>query len=144
MLLGSIALRAGAVMMNELPGLARRMPLTAIGIVIAGLSMVGVPGTVGFVSKWYLVLASIERGWWWLAALIVASSILSLIYMWRIIEAIYAKPEQNQQDKNGEPPLSMLAPSLVMVAACVYFGIDTRLPVSVATIAAEMLLGAGR
>jgi multicomponent Na+:H+ antiporter subunit D len=64
--------------------------------------------------------------------------------MWRIIEAIYAKPEQKQQDKNGEPPFSMLAPSLLMVAACVYFGIDTRLPVSVATIAAEMLLGAGR
>jgi multicomponent Na+:H+ antiporter subunit D len=144
MLAGTIALRAGAVMMNDLPGLARRAPLTAIGIVIAGLSMVGVPGTVGFVSKWYLVLASFEKGWWWLAALIVASSILSLAYMWRIVEAIYAKPEPKRQEKNGEAPLSMLLPSAGMVVACVYFGIDTRLPVSVAAIAAELLLGASR
>ena len=144
MLIGTVALRAGAIMMTDLSGLARRMPLTAIGVTLAGLSLVGVPGTVGFVSKWYLLLASLERGWWWLAALIVASSVLSLIYMWRIVEAIYARPEQQARDAHGEAPATMLVPALFMVAACIYFGIDTRLPVSVATIAAESLLGAAR
>ena len=47
------------------------MPLTTGAIVLAGLSLVGIPGTAGFVSKWYLVVAALDIGWWWLAALIV-------------------------------------------------------------------------
>jgi multicomponent Na+:H+ antiporter subunit D len=144
MLVGTIMLRAGAVVMADLPGIARRMPLIAFGITLAGLSMVGVPGTVGFVSKWYLVLASFERGWWWLAALIVASSVLSLVYMWRIVEAMYARSAEQRRQEDGRVPIAMILPALLMVAACVYFGIDTRLPVSVAASAAEILLGAAR
>jgi multicomponent Na+:H+ antiporter subunit D len=144
MLVGAIMLRAGAIVMVDLPGVARRMPLIAFGITLAGLSMVGVPGTVGFVSKWYLVLASMEQGWWWLAVLIVTSSVLSLVYMWRIVEAMYARPADRRPQDDGRVPATMILPALLMVAACVYFGIDTRLPVSVAATAAEVLLGAAR
>ena len=38
------------------------MPLTALGIVVCGLSLIGVPGTAGFISKWYLVLAALRGG----------------------------------------------------------------------------------
>lgn len=54
------------------------MPLTAFGLVIGGLSLVGIPGTAGFITKWYLVLAAIERDYWWLVALIVASSLIAM------------------------------------------------------------------
>ena len=63
-LLGGVALRAGAMSTSvaSLAGLGQRMPLTAFGLVIAGLSLIGIPGTAGFVSKWYLILGALERG----------------------------------------------------------------------------------
>jgi len=50
----------------NLAGLSKRMPLTSFGIVIGGLSLIGVPGTAGFISKWYLILAALEKDQWWL------------------------------------------------------------------------------
>ena len=47
---------------DDLAGLGRRMPVTMAVIVIGGLSLVGVPRTVGFVTKWYLVLGALETG----------------------------------------------------------------------------------
>ncbi|MCW5772398.1 MAG: monovalent cation/H+ antiporter subunit D family protein [Rhodospirillaceae bacterium] len=141
LLVGGVAYYCGAVTMNRIAGLGRTMPATMGGIVIAGLSMVGVPGTVGFVSKWYLVSAALERGWWWLAAFVVATSVLALICMGRIVEAAYFKPLEPGAEKHGDMPFSMLVPALVLVAACVYFGLDTQLTADVAMRAAHGLLG---
>lgn len=142
LLVGGVAYYTGAVTIERVAGLARRMPVTFAGLVIAGLSMVGVPGTVGFVSKWYLVLGALEKGQWWLAGLIVASSVLALVYMGRVVEAAYFRPAPADSQVR-EMPLSMLVPAWVLVAACVYFGFDTGLTADVATLAARGLLGAG-
>ncbi len=53
-------------------GLGRRMPWTMAAFVLGGLSLIGVPVTVGFISKWYLVLAAVEEGLWLVAALVLA------------------------------------------------------------------------
>ena len=142
LLIGGIAYYAAPVTVSSIAGLARRMPVTFAGIAIAGLSMVGAPGTVGFVSKWYLVRAAIERDWWWLAALIVLTSMLALVYMGRIVEAAYFRTPPADAADHREMPLSMLVPAWVLVAACVYFGLDTDLTADVAALAARSLLGA--
>ncbi|MGE0416498.1 MAG: monovalent cation/H+ antiporter subunit D family protein [Acetobacteraceae bacterium] len=140
LLIGGIAYQTGAVSMDRIAGLARRMPWTFAGIVIAGLSMVGVPGTVGFVSKWFLVQAAMERGWWWLVVIIVASSVLALVYMGRLIEAAYLRPAPAGPPLQEAPP-SMLVCAWVLVAACVWFGVDTEMTAQVASRAAHGLLG---
>jgi len=141
LLVGGIAYSTGAVTVERIAGLARRMPLTFAGLVVGGLSMVGVPGTVGFVSKWYLVLAAIEQGWWWLAGLIVASSVLALVYMGRLVEAAYFRPIPDAGASLREMPLSMLVPAWVLTGACIYFGLDTGLTADVAVQAARSLRG---
>ncbi len=141
LLVGGIAYYGGAVTMKRIAGQCRHMPLTIAGIVVAGASMVGVPGTVGFVSKWYLVSAALERGWWWLAVFVVGTSVLALVYMGRILEAAFFRPAEPGAEKHGEMPLSMLVPALVLVAACIYFGLDTELTGDVAARAARGLLG---
>lgn len=143
MLLGGIALRLGAVRFQDIGGLARVMPLTAFGIVLAGLSLIGIPGTAGFVSKWYLVLAALEAGAWWIAGLIVLSSLLAVIYVWRFVEAAYFQEPGPAAAKLKEAPLSMLIPSWLMVAGCVYFGLDASLTIGGAARAAAGLLGGG-
>ena len=141
LLLGCVALRAGGTAIDRVAGLAKTMPLTSFGIVIAGLSLIGVPGTAGFISKWYLVTASIERGQWWLAALIVGSSLIAVAYVWRFVETAYLRAPDAAAVPMCEAPMSMLIPAWIMVAGCVYFGIDTSYSLVGARHAAEALLG---
>jgi multicomponent Na+:H+ antiporter subunit D len=139
LLLGCIALRVGQPSIDRLAGLGRSMPFTAAGLVVGGLSLVGIPGTVGFVSKWYLVLAALERGWWWLAVLVLLSSLLALVYVWRVVEACYFRAPASE---TAEAPVSMLVPAWILVAACVYFGLDTSVTVGAASDAARALMEA--
>ena len=139
--LAAVFYRIGAVDLASIRGLGRRMPYTMAGFVIAGAALVGVPLTVGFVSKWYLLLAAIEGGRWSVVVVVVIGSLLALIYTLRVIEAAYFQPSPDDAGEVREAPLAMLAPLMALAAACLYFGIDTGLTVGVAKIAALGLLG---
>ena len=89
--MGCVFYRIGSVALGDLDGLGRRMPWTMAAFVIGGLSLIGIPLTAGFVSKLYLILAAWDKDWWWLAGLIVLSSLLAIIYVWRIIEVAYLR-----------------------------------------------------
>lgn len=140
--LGCLFYQTGSVSIEAMRGLGKRMPWTMAAIVLGGLSLIGVPLTVGFISKWYLLLAAIDSGLWWIAFFILISSLLAIIYVWRLVEAAYLSPSPEGAPV-GEAPLVMLIPTWVLVLANVYFGVDTRVSVGVATRAAEYLLGAG-
>jgi len=140
LLLGGIALRVGTIRFDAIGGIGRVMPLTSFGIVLGGLSLIGVPATVGFVSKWYLVVATLERGDWWLAFAVVGSSMLAVVYVWRFIEAAYFREPSAELAQLREAPLSMLIPAWLMVIACIYFGLDTDLTLGGAGAAAAELL----
>ena len=121
-------------------GLGRRMPWTMFAIVVGGLSLIGVPGTVGFVSKWYLVLASLEQGLWPVALLILLGSLLAVVYVWKLVEAAYLTEPQGEVAVQ-EAPLSMLVPLWLLVIANVYFGVHTEVSVGLARQAAAVLTG---
>ncbi len=141
MLLGIVSLRLGGVQLSQLNGLAKRMPLTSFAIVVCGLSLIGVPGTAGFISKWYLLLAALEQNLWWLAFLIVASSLLAIMYVWRFVEVAYLQDPPADAPPVSAPPLMMAVPTGLLVLATVYFGLDTDFTVGSATAAAELLMG---
>ncbi|HEX9647747.1 MAG TPA: monovalent cation/H+ antiporter subunit D family protein [Alphaproteobacteria bacterium] len=138
--LGAVMLRVGGTRIEHLKGLGRRMPLTMAAFVAAGLSMIGVPGTVGFVSKWYLVLAALEAGWWPVAVVIIGTSILAIVYVWRVVEAAYFAEPDNPSDV-AEAPWPMVAATWALAGACILFGLTTELTVGTARLAAGMLLG---
>ncbi|MDX1513575.1 MAG: monovalent cation/H+ antiporter subunit D family protein [Gammaproteobacteria bacterium] len=142
MALGCVVLRVGTAGLSSMEGLGRRMPWTMAGFVLGALSLIGVPLTAGFISKWFLVTAALERGWWLLALIIVASSLIAFAYVWRVVEVAYfrAPRDGSVQAAAVEAPLGMLVPLWALVAASVYFGIDTSLTAGVAERAAEMLL----
>jgi len=142
LLVGGVVLRAGGADFDRLRGLGRVMPLTALGITLAGLSLIGVPGTAGFISKWYLVLAALEAGQWWLAGLVVLTSLIAVVYMWRFVEAAYLSEPGEHAPRPGEAPLSMLLIAWIAVAACLWFGFDTSFSVEGARRAAQLMLGA--
>jgi multicomponent Na+:H+ antiporter subunit D len=139
--IGSVVYRIGSSQLSHFAGLGKQMPWTMAAIVVGGLSLIGVPLTVGFVSKWYLVLALIERGWWPLTVLVLVSSLLALIYVWRIVEWIYFSQPRIIIDDIREAPISQLIPVWFLVLANIYFGIDTSLTVGLSKIAAKSLFG---
>ena len=144
MLLGAVVLRIGTVKLDALAGLGRRMPITMGAFVVAGLSIIGTPGTAGFISKWYLAVGALDKGWWWLVFLLVTSSLLSVIYIGRVVEVTWFRPLCKESENATEMPLQMLIPALVLVAATVYFGIDTRLTAGIASQAADTFLAGFR
>lgn len=136
---GALVLRTGSAFYSNLAGMGRIMPFTVAPIVIGGLSLIGVPGTAGFISKWMLVQAAFERGWWPIAVLIVLSSLLAVVYVWRALEVLYfGKPVKNVN--YNEAPMAMLIPMWILAFACIWFGIFTELPLGAAQTAAEVLL----
>ncbi len=140
---GCVMLRMKRTKLEEFRGLGYRMPVTMFAFTIAGLSMIGVPMTVGFVSKWYLILAALEKGWWPVAALILLSSLLAVVYIWRVIEVAYFQKPPEDAPPVTEAPLSMLIPLCVLTAATIYFGIFTGATAGIAHRAAEMLMAGG-
>ncbi len=134
------ALRLGGTSLERLQGAGRRMPWTSAALVLAGLSLVGVPLTASFVSKWTIVLAALERGWWPVAGFILVTSLLTLAYVVRVVEALYFRPSAADAPAR-EAPLSMLWPLWLMVAGTFYFGLNSSIPMRLATQAAALLLG---
>ena len=139
--LGCVFYQIKSVKIDDMAGLGRAMPLTMAAFVIAGFSLIGIPLTVGFVSKWYLIVASIEQEAWFVAALILISSLMAIIYFWKVVEVAYFRQRASDAAAIGEAPVSMLVPLWVLVGANIYFGINTDLTVSTAMTAAHALLG---
>jgi len=144
LLIGCAVAVAGGSSLSRLSGLGRVMPLTSFGIVVGGMSLIGVPGTAGFISKWYLILAALEKGQWWLALAIVASSLLAVAYVWRFVEVAYFREPRSDLPARREAPLSMLLPAWILVGAVLYFGLETSVTVGSAANAAAMLMGVAK
>lgn len=137
-----LAMAVDSPKLEDLRGLGRAMPWSMGAFVVGGLAMIGVPGTVGFVSKWYLVKAALEQGRFAVAALIVLSSLLAIIYVWRIVEVGFFTERPEKARIVREAPIGMLVPTWVLIGATVYFGLHTSLTVGVAETAVAALFGA--
>lgn len=139
---GCLVYRFGRTDMEALAGAARLMPWTLAAFVLAGLSLIGIPLTAGFISKWYLLLAAVGQGDWVTAFVIVFASLLTAIYIWRVVEVAYFREPVGGGDVH-EAPLSMLVPLWLLVLLNIYLGIDTRFSVPYAAEAARLLTGGG-
>ena len=133
---------AAGLRLDELRGIARRMPWTFGAFVIAGLSLIGIPGTAGFVSKWYLISAAMEFGALGLplVAIILVSSLMAVVYVWRIVEAAcFAKPATEPTPDAGVSP-ALVAVLWLAAIANIVFGLVPGLPLALSGEAAAQLL----
>ncbi len=141
LVLGAIAYRIGETRIKSVAGLGQAMPFTMGAFVVGALSLIGVPLTVGFISKWYLILATLEKGYWPVTVLIIISSLMAVVYTWRIIETAYFQQRPANAPTVKEAPLSLLIPAWTLIGANLYFGINSNLSTDLASSAAKMLMG---
>ncbi len=144
MAVGCIVSRTRTLRLSELAGIGRRMPLTMTAFTVAGFGLIGAPGTVGFISKWYLVMGALDAGSPVLAILIVASSVLTFAYIGHVMEIAWFRPASAHVQNASDPPASMLIPLLALAVATVWFGLDASMTAGIANQIAESLLGGMR
>lgn len=89
LLAGVFAVRYGATTLESYAGLAKRSPLLGVSFVVLGISMIGLPPTVGFVGKWYIALGAAQEGMWVVTALVVVSTVLTMAYVVPFIDRLY-------------------------------------------------------
>ncbi len=142
----SLALRCSGLRLEDLSGAARQMPWTMAAFVVGGLSLIGVPGTAGFLSKWYILTAVLNDGALGVALVvaIVISSLMAVVYVWRVVETAYFGTPPADASANGEAPLSLLLVIWLVALANVYFGFVAEIPITLSTLSSEALLGALR
>lgn len=140
MALGLIAFRFASTELSVMAGIGKTMPLTMAAFLIGGLSLIGVPGTAGFISKWYLVTALLDASLWPLALVILIASVLTLIYIGRVIEVAYFQPapEGITQQK---VPKSMLVALWVFALSNIYFGLNSDISLGISSLAVHQLIG---
>jgi len=111
---GVVATRTGGRTVDDYAGLAGRAPVAAAAIGVLGLSLVGVPPSVGFVGKWYIAVGAVEEGLWPVAAVIFISTVLTLAYVARVIERMYfAEPAGGASPEADADPADPLGLSTV-------------------------------
>lgn len=126
MVAGAIIYKTGLSNINDLKGIGKKMPYTSAAFVLVALSMIGIPPTVGFVSKWYLALGAIEAGMWIIVGVIMLSSLLNIVYFWRVIENMYFHHADG--GKVDEAPMSMLLPILILAVLTFLLGLLAAYP----------------
>jgi len=129
LVVGAIMYKLGLRNIRQFTYLHRKMPLTMAAFTVTALSVIGIPPTCGFFSKWYLVLGAIDANRWLFAAVLLISSLLNAILFFRVIENVYFEPAvaHNRGDHGeismDEAPLSMLIPILIVTGGILSVGI---------------------
>ena len=106
---GALAAGYGARTVESYAGLAKRAPYLSGVVAVLGFAIVGVPPTVGFIGKWYIAVASVEAGIWWLVLVIFASTLLTLLYVARLLEKLYFDYLPSEAPDYAEPSAGVAA-----------------------------------
>ncbi len=124
---GGIKQKFDHIKIDEFKGLLKKMPVSMYSFLILAFSMIGLPPTAGFFSKWYLVNGALQEGLWFFIVVIVVSSVLNAVYFFRIIEFAFLNKEEKERkckiQSRFELPLSMLMPIVVMTLLVLALGI---------------------
>ncbi len=118
------AMRERGVLVEDLAGLGETHPWLALAMTICILSLLGFPGTAGFIGKWYILTAATGAGYAILAAILVVTSVVSAGYYLPVVMAMYMKPQLNEGSHAGVAVPRVMRGVLAAVAvALLLFGV---------------------
>lgn len=119
---GAIYYKTGIKKTDELNGIGYQMPLVTAAVTVGAISMIGIPGTSGFVSKWMLAFGALDAQRPLLVGVLLISSLLNATYYFPLISrAWFGHPRASL--RWDEPPRLMLLPIIVLMIGNLWFGI---------------------
>ena len=144
LVVAAVVLRTGSSDLIAFRGLGRRMPMSAGMMTIGLLGLIGVPLTAGFVTKWLLLTEALAIGSPVVAAMMLASSLLAVVYSWRIIETMYFESAEPPIESSTPSPWAMRLGTAVMIGSVIGLGVWTKPSVGMARAAAASLVNGDR
>jgi multicomponent Na+:H+ antiporter subunit D len=124
---GAILVATGKKNVSEMKGLGKRMPVTMMAFFVGSLSIIGLPPLGGFISKWNLVLGSLEAGQIPILVVLLTSSLLNAAYFLPIVyQGFFSEPDRSENPHEGEgireaPVLAVVPPVVTASASIVLF-----------------------
>ncbi|MBW2119162.1 MAG: monovalent cation/H+ antiporter subunit D family protein [Deltaproteobacteria bacterium] len=131
LVVGNIVYKVKGYSFEDMKGLFRKMPFTMGAFIVGALSIIGVPPTCGFFSKWYLISGAIQAGHYGFMVALLFSSLVNVILFFRVIEIGFYEPFEDHHGHGSQPvsiaeaPLTMLVPLLIVAAGLVVVGVYT-------------------
>ncbi len=115
--------RMGFKTLEDFTGLGRKAPLVSLALLLAALSFAGVPPLGGFIAKYLVFTAAIEANLGWLAVIGVLTSVVQTAYLLRLVNYMYAKKPQEENETKLKEPKKLLIPIFILVAAIIILGL---------------------
>lgn len=143
MAVAGVVLTYQGTRIEDFRGLGRAAPFTMTAFAIAGLSLIGMPLTAGFQSKWALLEALVQSGWGVGAVVIVAASLLAVVYMGRVLQAVFFEAPTNPRKIRREAPLLLLVPLWTLALANLWIGVQADWVIGLADMASQTVFGLG-
>ncbi len=122
MCVGAIFVATGKKYCSEIKGLGRKMPFTFAAFLIGALSVTGLPPTGGFISKWYLLVGTLQSGHAALLVVFLVSTALNAVYLMKPVYYGFFLPETSCDWKPGfkEAPLWCVTPPVLTALLTVF------------------------
>ena len=114
--IAGVILRTGTHTLHELGGLIKRMPFSYVSVLIAIIAVSGVPPLSGFVGKWLIYEAAIERGWLVMTGVLMFATMVAFLYLYRVIQTVFLGQLKTVHREVREAPWPMLASQGVLIA----------------------------
>ncbi|MFP4476088.1 MAG: monovalent cation/H+ antiporter subunit D family protein [Desulfatibacillaceae bacterium] len=142
---GAIFVATGLANISDMKGIGRRMPVTMAAFFVGSLSVIGLPPAGGFLSKWTLLLGTLEAGQMAFLAVLLVSSLLNAAYFLPIVyNAFFVHPEHGRfQGGVREAPGWCLAPIIVAALASLLLFFKPWPFMDLANLAAAQIMGGG-
>jgi multicomponent Na+:H+ antiporter subunit D len=138
---GVIINAAGSDQLSSMRDIAGRLPVTTFAFALAGISLIGLPPSGGFVAKWMILKAIIASGQWWWVPVVVTGSLLTAGYVFLMIRWAF-KPAVGELPLKPVP-MTMQVVALGLAVLAVLVGVIVEDPVSVLRIGTELVREGG-
>lgn len=120
---GAIMYTTGKKKISEINGIGKSMPVTMWCFTISSISLIGIPPTNGFVSKWLLAEGSLVEGKIGFPVILLVSALLTAMYLFPISTAAFFTKEDNEVLVKNEAPLKMLIPIVCITIITILLGL---------------------
>ena len=115
---GAIFVASGKKYVSQMVGLGRKMPITFAAFFVGSMSVIGLPPTAGFISKWHLVLGAMEADQIALVVILLISSVLNIAYLLPIVWKAFFVPGKEDDLEISEAPRACIAPLMITSVLC--------------------------
>ncbi len=127
---GNVIWAAGHDRLRDLDIVMPRLPVTAFAIALAGVSLIGLPPSGGFLGKWLLLGVAMESERWWAAILLVMGGLLASVYIFRVLMLVFSGKAPSDAVSFQAPPPIMEWAALGMALAAIALGLASELPLA--------------